>query len=858
MYFVLTMKKAILFVFFSFLFFFDGFSFEPLSSFEIYRHLQSLRSENRVLFIGLFPEDENIDYTTYSTNVLRHKTLFYAFSKGEQGETSPFGNVSEEVYGILKDAEAEQKTQEDNVLRILGNASDMRYADSHEEVQKQWFSEKYDVVLELVRVIRSFKPDIIIWKTPQKEGATYQKKEFEKSVKKAFQKSGEKAFMKKKLKSFSAWKAPCFLENVPKKIEKGVSIEIKNQFLPLLGKSLSSFLKREPSLFPREEKGLKKTNFPPKVKKETSLFAFFRPVVPEAFSNGNCIETSIQKEKNGRIDSLRESAIKYFSLENPQKILPLIIALHREMKKKTTSPSQQFEDIAVVEKILLSLLGIEIKVEHFEPSTTPRGMLHVTISAEAFSDIPVVIEDIYFFNETNYLSLPKEESLGNTNAVIPIRGGAPAQKQLPPQEVPLHTEKTFDRTFFVPLPYGVFNSLPMWIVEKRAPVDTTKKKSQASQTKNTPKKEGVQRFSGKVRLKIGTKKEKTRLLVEEPITFYDPFSKKRKEVVIKDPVSVSLDKKNYIGSSGSHSLKITVEAHQDFIKGVLRLDVPTGYQVSPLFKPFQGLQKGEKRTHTFTIQVPEEEIDTLQRVVPVAKVWFHNCSTKFEPVFSPSLSKEIPFFSLSEAYVFKTLSTDTAQKHLWICEKMIQKEQQERISGIIPTIIFSEKVERLDSYKSIIIDTRTAQILSSEKIKRLEEYTRNGGTLFLLQNTPVFSHIESIFPYFPGKTWGKVIDETTEILSLDTVLQEICPFFDKWVTYRGLFFPTEYDKKNYSELLQLKVSEEKTLPALLSAKMGKGNFFWTSLDFQHQFEHGTGKAFSAFLFLLEAYKNETF
>ena len=61
--------------------------------------------------------------------------------------------------------EEEEETEKDNVIRIGGNAPDLCYADDIETIKKEWLSEKYNTVLDLVHVIRSFKPDC---NTPQK------------------------------------------------------------------------------------------------------------------------------------------------------------------------------------------------------------------------------------------------------------------------------------------------------------------------------------------------------------------------------------------------------------------------------------------------------------------------------------------------------------------------------------------------------------------------------------------------------------------------------------------------------------------------------------------------------------------
>jgi LmbE family N-acetylglucosaminyl deacetylase len=145
--------------------------------------------------------------------------------------------------------------------------------------------------------------------------------------------------------------------------------------------------------------------------------------------------------------------------------------------------------------------------------------------------------------------------------------------------------------------------------------------------------------------------------------------------------------------------------------------------------------------------------------------------------------------------------------------------------------------------------------------QRLLDYVSNGGTLVVQYNTAISWDARQYAPY-PAKIGNptpRITDETSPVKFLkpdDPLLNRPNKItqndFNGWVQERGLYFWKDFDPK-YTPLLAMNDPGEAELNGgLVYTKYGKGTYIYTGLAFFRQLPEGVPGAFRLFVNLLSA------
>ncbi len=189
--------------------------------------------------------------------------------------------------------------------------------------------------------------------------------------------------------------------------------------------------------------------------------------------------------------------------------------------------------------------------------------------------------------------------------------------------------------------------------------------------------------------------------------------------------------------------------------------------------------------------------------------------------------------------------------------------------GMNVTMIPADKLgtEDLSKYQTIVLGIRaydTQKDLIANN-KRLLDYVENGGRLVVQYNTmgsfgvPIDFNAGKYPPYPATLSRARVSVEEAPVKILDPANpifhspNEITPKdFDGWVQERGLYFMSEWDPK-YTPLLETHdPGESEQKGGLLVAQYGKGTYIYTGLSFFRQLPAGVPGAVRLFVNLLNA------
>ena len=170
---------------------------------------------------------------------------------------------------------------------------------------------------------------------------------------------------------------------------------------------------------------------------------------------------------------------------------------------------------------------------------------------------------------------------------------------------------------------------------------------------------------------------------------------------------------------------------------------------------------------------------------------------------------------------------------------------------------------KLKKYDAIITGIRAVNVEKrmSYWLPVLFEYAQNGGTLVMQYNTTQDLATTKVGPYPFTITSDRVteedakmdfVDPKARLLNYPNVITQAD--LTDWVQERGLYFASKWDDK-YKTLFSMHDEGEKPLEGgTLYAKVGKGNYVYTSLSFSRQIPAGNKGAIRLLMNMLSVGK----
>ncbi len=169
----------------------------------------------------------------------------------------------------------------------------------------------------------------------------------------------------------------------------------------------------------------------------------------------------------------------------------------------------------------------------------------------------------------------------------------------------------------------------------------------------------------------------------------------------------------------------------------------------------------------------------------------------------------------------------------------------------------------LSKYDAIVVGVRAYELRPelTGANKRLLDYVSNGGTLVVQYNRDfVWDKLQPApYPAKIGSPTPRVTDETAEVKFLqpnDPLLNSpnkiTAADFNNWVQERGLYYWSNFDSR-YTPLLAMHDPGESDLNgSLVYARYGQGTYIYTGLSFFRQLPEGNSGAYRLFVNLISA------
>src|SRR5205807_9926844 len=133
--------------------------------------LQDLRSFNTlgsVLHIAAHPDDENTALLTYFARGRGYRTAYLSLTRGDGGQNE-IGPEFDEKLGVARTQELLAARRLDGGRQFFTRAIDFGFSKTPEETLRIWNHDQ--VLADVVRVIRTFRPDVIVTRFPVPPGS---------------------------------------------------------------------------------------------------------------------------------------------------------------------------------------------------------------------------------------------------------------------------------------------------------------------------------------------------------------------------------------------------------------------------------------------------------------------------------------------------------------------------------------------------------------------------------------------------------------------------------------------------------------------------------------------------------------
>ncbi len=823
---------------------------------EIRLALAKLNVVGGVLYVAAHPDDENTAFLAWASRERLVDAGYLSMTRGDGGQNL-IGTESGELIGVLRTQELLAARRLDGAKQFFSRAVDFGYSKTPEETLRIWGKEQ--VLADTVRVIRTFRPDVIVTRFPTTgEGGHGHHTASAILAEEAFKAAGDPSRFPDQLDVLTPWQPKRLVWNVfrfggdaPRKDVPGQVTADLGAYNALLGRSYTEIAALSRSMH-------KSQGFGSAERRGTWLNDFKNiagaPAEKDLFE-GIDLSWGRYGPKGEEVGRILRKVEEAFRPTDPAASVPQLVEawtlLGRVTESASTppnSPSKQIPETTSREgskrgegpkqmdpllarkrhdiaDAIRACLGVWVEAVASEPSAAPGASVKVATMILNRSPRPATLETV----SVTYAGAPGE-------------GGALAQNE------PLRREISLT------LPGDVETTQPYWLRDRPGKgLFTVTDPALIGLPENPPPL--VARFTVRV--------DGVPIPLEAPVVFRrtDPVKGEMyRPFVITPPVTATFDEKVYaFETEKPKKVRVTLTAGAA-VSGVLRLKTASGFAASPAEVPFAFTARGEEKAVTFTVTPPAgSSVATLTAEAVVSgKVHARGLVRVDYPHISPRT-----LFPPAEAKVLR-LDVKAPQAPVgYVMGSGDEVPDALRQMGYTVTLLADDELENgdLSRYAAIVTGIRAYNTRPRLKLAqaRLEDYVEKGGTLVAQYNTTGDLVTEQIGPYPFKISRDRVTVEEAPVKflnpgsSLLNFPNRLTPAdFDGWVQERGLYFPGTWDPR-YETTIETHDPGEGAKPGgLLFARHGKGAFVYTGYAFFRQLPAGVPGAYRFFVNLVSA------
>ncbi len=803
---------------------------KPTSS-EIYHELEKLNFLGTALYIAAHPDDENTRLISYLANDVKATTAYLSLTRGDGGQNL-VGPEIRELLGVIRTQELLAARRTDGGQQFFTRANDFGYSKHPDETLAIW-NEK-EVLGDVVRAIRKFKPDVIVNRFDHRSpGSTHGHHTSSAMLSfNAFDLVNDPAVYPETANSFGVWQPKRLLFNTSwwfygsrEKFEAAdksnlVTVETGNYY-PASGLSNGEIASLSRSM--HKSQGFGSTG---SRGSQTEYLEFLKGDFPKNNDLFEGIDTSWSRIEGGApIGAILGQVESDFNFKNPSESIPQLLKAYVLIKKLPKGFWKE-RKLKAITQLISDCAGLYLEAVASEQTTTPKGSIKVTTEAINRSSVSMKLHSI-------------------TSPIIQFPSQLVAANLEPNKKETMESvENTFSATRFT-APYWLNEkgSLGMYKVSDKNLIGLPEEETQFPVSFNlsidgtmiTIVKNIIYKFNDPVKGEV-----------------YRPFQ------VLPDATSSIPEKVLIFASSEAKQIPVKVRAGRDSISGTVSLQHPKGWVVSPSQHIFNLDRLGEEQTLFFNVTPPAGQSEGLLK--PLLHIGDNFLTDElisidydhipFQSVLMPSEAKVVRINIEKKGQLIGYINGagDAIPESL--------KQIGYDVTAIAPADITEANLKQFDA---IVVGIRAYNTVPELAFSQtaLNNYVSNGGTLVLQYNTSHRMVTKDIAPYQITLSRDRVTDEFSEVKILEpdhTILNSpnkiTLADFDNWVQERGLYFPSEWADEFKPILGMNDKGYPQTKGSLLVAKHGKGYYIYTGLSFFRELPAGVPGAYRLFANIL--------
>ncbi|MGC4073702.1 MAG: PIG-L family deacetylase [Nibricoccus sp.] len=792
-----------------------------LSTGEILQELRSFRELGRVLYVAAHPDDENTRLIAYLARGRGYRTGYLSVTRGDGGQNL-IGTELRDSLGVIRTQELLAARRIDGAEQFFTRANDFGFSKDYRETLSIWNRDQ--VLADMVRVIRTFQPDVLITRFSPQPGTTHGHHTASAILAlEAFKLAADPAAFRNELGNLPPWQAKRVLWNTGpsgasrtgQSANPAVLRLDVGGFNPLLGESYGEIAARSRTMHKSQGFG--------SVSTRGTAYEHFQLLAGEPATSDilDGVDTTWSRIPDGAaITPLVDAALQSFNPQDPSSSVPALLDIRRRLSAMPSSDAL-IAKRAQLDRILEACLGLYWETVVTQAEVVPGETLKLRHTLIARNRFPVR------WINSRY---PEPKTEIAVNADLP-------------------TDQAVNKEATQSLPVNTALSQPYWL---RSPGTTGMFAVSESALIGRP--ENLPVFPVEHVLEVGGQ---TLVLADHPVQVIDDPVKGeiRRRLDVIPPVSLNFVQSLELFSPGI-AKKITVEvnASRENTTGSLRLETPAGWTASPQSQAFTLRGVGDKTVLTFTLTPPSgaasANIDAIADMNG-ASYGSDRVEIRYD---------HIPVQLLQPPARLKAVSLD-----LQIRGKTVGylpgagdlvADSLTRMGYSVTQLTGADLTpERLRAFDAVVLGVRAFNTRTDllPQLPALFAYAEAGGTVIVQYNTTADLPAAKLAPYDLKISRDRVTDENAAVTllapdhpALTTPNKITSADFDGWVQERGLYFPSQWDE-HFTPLISCADADEKQLSGgLLVAKHGKGWFVYTGYSWFRELPEGVPGAYRLF------------
>ncbi|KIQ14543.1 LmbE family protein [Flavobacterium sp. MEB061] len=794
------------------------------SSVEIYNQIKKLNFLGSVLYIAAHPDDENTRLISYMANEMNARTGYLSLTRGDGGQNL-IGPQLRELLGVIRTQELIEARKIDGGEQFFSRANDFGFSKNPDETLQIWDKDK--VLADVVWTIRKFQPDVIINRFDHRSPGTTHGHHTSSAMLsiESYKLTNDPKIYPEQLKYVKPWQVKrqffnpswWFYGSQEKfdaankskftKLETGVyytGIGKSNQEIAALSRSR------------HQSQGFGSTGVRGNETEYLELINGENPKDRDNLFDG--IDTTWNRVKGGKpVGELISKIISNYNFSNPSASIPDLVKAYSMILSLEDDHWKELKTNAI-KNIIASCSGLYLEAVASEQEATPGST--VKLSLEAINRCSVSME------LTSVTTLPDNKTTVQ-NSILQNNND---------QKINLQIQ----------LPNTIEYTQPYWLKEKA---------SIGMYTVSNQENIGIPDIIREVKVVFNVKINGVEIPFERIVVYKYNDGVKGEMYnfldIVPEVTTSILEKVLLFGSTKSKMIPVKVRAGKDDIKGILQLELPKSWAVSPKEIPFTLAKKGTEQIFYFEVTpptLPEEAV--AKSVVTVDNKRFD----KDEIVIDFNhITKQMVLKSAESKCIRIDLKT-SGDAIAYIMGAGDEVPESLTQMGYKVTIVKPEEItpEKLDSFSTVITGIRAYNTVNAlaNKQKILFDFVKSGKNMIVQYNT--FGRIvtDQIAPYPLKISNDRVTEENAKVTFLapnhpvlNTPNKITTKDFEGWTQEQGLYYPNDYDAAFTPILSSHDKGESAKDGALLVAPYGKGYYIYTGLSFFRELPEGVAGAY---------------